>query len=87
MNELLVHYGVDWLAIGMSLYSVYMLGNKNRWGFILFAASNVLWIFLGLTWMSSIGMAVGNFAFMIINIRGFFRWHQEQEKENLPVES
>ena len=74
MNNLLEYYLLDWLGIFMSLVSVYMLGNKNKWGFIVFALSNVIWIYLGLIMMSSVGMAVGNFIFMVINIRGFIHW-------------
>jgi hypothetical protein len=59
-----------------------MLGNKNKWGFIVFAFSNVIWTFLGLAWMDSIGMAVGNFIFMVINIRGFVHWVKESDSEH-----
>ena len=74
MNNFLEYYLLDWLGIFMSLISVYMLGNKNKWGFIVFAISNVIWIYLGLMMMSSVGMAVGNFIFMVINIRGYIHW-------------
>lgn len=71
------YYFLDWIGIGLSLLSAYMLGNKNKWGFIVFAVSNVIWIFLGLTWMNSIGIAVGNFIFMLINIKGFVNWAKD----------
>ncbi len=79
MNNFLEYYLLDWLGIFMSLVSVYMLGNKNKWGFIIFALSNVIWIYLGLMMMSSVGMAVGNFIFMVINIRGFIHWGKMEE--------
>ena len=79
MNNFLEYYFLDWLGIFMSLVSVYMLGNKNKWGFIIFALSNVIWIYLGLMMMSSVGMAVGNFIFMVINIRGFIHWGKMEE--------
>ncbi|WP_226668837.1 hypothetical protein [Microbulbifer aggregans] len=82
MDSLFEYYLVDWIGIGLSLLSVYMLGNKNKWGFIVFAVSNVVWIFLGLAWMDSIGMAVGNFIFMLINIRGFTRWRMNSGAED-----
>ncbi|MFV8783027.1 hypothetical protein ACNKU7_11435 [Microbulbifer sp. SA54] len=74
MENLFEYYLVDWIGIGLSLLAAYMLGNKNKWGFIVFAISNLIWIFLGLAWMDSLGMAVGNFIFLIINIRGFIQW-------------
>ena len=74
MGNLFEYYLVDCIGMGLSLLSAYMLGNKNRWGFILFAVSNAIWIFLGLTWMASVGLAVGNVIFMVINLRGFLNW-------------
>ena len=84
MDNLFQYYLIDWLGMVLCLVSVYMLGNKNRWGFIVFAISNVIWIYLGLAMMSSIGMAAGNFVFMIINIRGFVRWVKLESGGSLP---
>ncbi len=74
MEEFFRYWGLDWLAMTLSLFSVYLLGNKNRVGFLVFAASNTTWIFLGLTWMTSLGIAVGNTVFLFMNIRGFVNW-------------
>jgi len=68
------YYGLDWLAVALSLLAVYLLGNHNRWGFATFAAANVLWIALGFTLISSYGIAVGNIIFLMMNTRGFIRW-------------
>ena len=74
MGDFLRYWGLDWLAMALSLFSVYLLGNKNRIGFLVFAAANSTWIFLGLTWMASLGIAVGNTIFLFMNIRGFVNW-------------
>lgn len=74
MENLLSHYGIDWLAMALSLYGAYLLGNKKEVGFIIFAISNVIWILLGLFFMSSYGMAIGNLAFCLINLRGYISW-------------
>lgn len=81
MSSLYQYYFVDWIGMALSLLSVYMLGNKQRSGFLLFAFSNLIFIFLGLTWMESIGMAVGNVVFMILNIRGYFSWVRNSESQ------
>ena len=81
MSSLYQYYFVDWIGMILSLVSVYMLGNKQRLGFLLFAFSNLIFIFLGLTWMESIGMAVGNVVFMILNIRGYVSWVANSESE------
>jgi hypothetical protein len=76
MENIFSHYGIDWLAMALSLYAAYLLGNKQKLGFIIFAISNVFWVLLGLFFMSSYGMAIGNFAFLLINVRGFIYWHK-----------
>ncbi|KGJ88989.1 hypothetical protein [Colwellia psychrerythraea] len=43
MENIFAHYGIDWLAISLSLYGAYLLGNKVKVGFIVFAISNVFW--------------------------------------------
>jgi len=78
MENILPHYGIDWIAMSMSLYAAYLLGQKKKFGFIIFAISNSLWIILGMFFMSSYGMAIGNFAFLLINVRGFINWHREE---------
>ncbi|OCB69766.1 nicotinamide mononucleotide transporter [Flavobacterium crassostreae] len=80
MANIFEYYLVDWLGISLSLLSVYLLGNKNKWGFIIFAISNVVWIFLGFVLMNSLGTAIGNAVFLVINIRGYINW------KNLPEE-
>ncbi|HEU4788090.1 MAG TPA: hypothetical protein VFS71_00225 [Flavobacterium sp.] len=74
MANIFEYYLVDWLGISLSLLAVYMLGNKNPWGFIIFALSNVVWIFLGFVLMNSLGTAIGNAVFLVINIRGYTTW-------------
>ncbi|WP_444897864.1 hypothetical protein ACJJI5_16180 [Microbulbifer sp. EKSA008] len=83
MENNLAHYGLDWLAISLSLYAAYLLGNKQKIGFIIFAISNVLWIILGIFFMSSYGMAIGNLAFFLINARGFNHWNTENVEKKV----
>jgi hypothetical protein len=81
VENLFAHYGVDWLAMALSLYGAYLLGNKQKLGFIIFAISNVFWVLLGLFFMSSYGMAIGNSLFFLINVRGFINWNRATLKE------
>lgn len=83
MDQLLVYCGVDWIAIALSLLAVYMLGNKNQYGFLVFAFSNIMWVFLGFSWMDSVGMAVGNIIFFIVNVRGYYSWVKESKQMEL----
>ena len=76
MENIFAHYAIDWLAISLSLYGAYLLGNKLKVGFVVFAISNVFWIVLWVFFMASYGMAVGNFAFLLLNIRGYNHWNK-----------
>lgn len=80
METLFEHYGIDWLAMAINLYAAYLLGNNRKFGFVLFAISNIFWILLGISTMSSYGMAIGNFVFFLINVRGYMKWHKASAK-------
>jgi len=79
MEIFLKYYTLDWLAMALSLLAVYLLGNKNKIGFISFSIANVLWIFLGFFLINSLGIAIGNLVFLIMNIRGFISWNKQIE--------
>lgn len=81
MEILFKYYGLDWLAMLMSLLAVYLLGNKNRFGFLSFVLANFTWLVLGVFWMQSYGIAIGNFVFLIMNMRGFFAWNIKTEQK------
>lgn len=74
------YYGLDWLAMALSLLAVWLIGNKNQWGFIVFICANLLWIVLGMTLLNSLGILLGNFFFLVTNIRGFVRWNRNASK-------
>ncbi|MFM9950641.1 MAG: PnuC protein [Saprospiraceae bacterium] len=81
MEIFLKYYTLDWLAMALSLLAVYLLGSKNKLGFISFSAANLLWIFLGFFLMNSLGIAIGNLVFLIMNIRGFISWNKKIESK------
>jgi nicotinamide riboside transporter PnuC len=67
------YYFLDWIAMAMSLLAMVMLGNRDRRGFALFAISNALWVVVGM-WAHSLAIALGNATFLVINLRGWWRW-------------
>lgn len=77
MASAFTYFGLDWLAMGLSLLAVYLLGNKNRWGFISFIVANFIWLYVGMFMMQSYGIALGNFVFLILNTRGLYEWNKE----------
>jgi nicotinamide riboside transporter PnuC len=74
MDILLKYNGLDWLAMASSLLSVYLMGNKNRIGFLSYMLANVLWIYLGTFKMQSFGISIGNIFFLLMNLRGYLKW-------------
>jgi hypothetical protein len=82
MDFILNYYGLDWLAMASSLLAVYLIGNKNRAGFVCYIVANILWIYLGIFKMESWGISIGNIFFFMMNFRGFIKW----KKQILPQE-
>jgi hypothetical protein len=76
MDLVLKYYAIDWVAMALSLYAVYLLGNKNKWGFVSFIISNTLWIVVGFM-MESYAVSAGNFVFLLMNSRGLMKWINE----------
>jgi len=75
--EIFNYYGLDWAAMLLSVLAVWMLGNKNKFGFIVFIIANATWIALGATLMESYGIVLGNVFFLITNSRGFINWNRQ----------
>jgi hypothetical protein len=82
MDVYLKYYGLDWLAMAASLLAVYLIGNKNRIGFISYILANALWIYLGVFKMQSFGISVGNVFFLMMNLRGFLKWKKDKNNTN-----
>ncbi len=77
MDAFFKYYGLDWVAMVSSLFAVYLIGNKNRVGFLSYIIANVLWIYLGVFKMQSLGITIGNFFFLIMNLVGFLKWKSQ----------
>jgi hypothetical protein len=76
MTELFKYYGLDWLAMILSVIAMILLGNKVKWGFVSFMFANVTWILLGLFLLNSYAIVIGNVIFLVTNTRGFIKWNQ-----------
>jgi uncharacterized membrane protein SpoIIM required for sporulation len=69
-------YGLDWLAMVLSLLALMLLGKRNRFGFVSFMVANVSWIAAGIL-LGNLAICIGNLAFMAYNLRGFIEWSRE----------
>ena len=73
MEILLRHWGVDWLAISLTLLSLYRLGNKKRDGFLFGIAANLAWGGFGVM-VLSIATVAASAVFLSLNARRWVRW-------------
>ena len=77
MEILFKYYGLDWLAMFMNLLAVVQLGNKVKWGFIIFVGANLTWIITATLLLHSYAIVFGNSIFLLTNIGGFMKWNNE----------
>jgi hypothetical protein len=42
------YFGLDWLAMFLTFIAIYLLGNKNKSGFLVMMAGNLCWAAIGL---------------------------------------
>ncbi len=77
METLFKYYGLDWLAMLMNLLAVLQLGNKVKWGFVIFIGANLTWIITAWVLLHSYAIVMGNFIFLVTNMRGFMKWKNQ----------
>ncbi|QDT64008.1 hypothetical protein V22_12380 [Calycomorphotria hydatis] len=77
--QLLEFYGFDWAAMFLCFAAMWLIGNRNPWGFVVFMLGNTAWTVFGL-FTGSIPVIVGNLGFVLINARGLHEWRKEQRR-------
>lgn len=73
------YYGVDWLGTACGLTGVYLLGNKNKLGFVLFMIASLSWMTFGIL-TDSIAMSIGSSVFFILHLRGWLSWNRNDRE-------
>jgi hypothetical protein len=74
MEEIIYqYYGIDIIAALITFTGIYLLGDKNRYGFIVTLIGNIIWLFFGVM-TSSIGILIANIGFALLNVRGYIKW-------------
>ncbi len=79
METFFKYYGLDWLAMLMNLLAVIQLGNKIKWGFVIFIGANLTWIITAWLLLHSYAIVFGNFFFLVTNMRGFIKWKKQDQ--------
>lgn len=73
MEIIIKYYGIDWMAMLMTFCSLYLLGKKNKYGFIFGLLANFFWLCFGILVLSA-GNILANVVFSILNIKGYLNW-------------
>ena len=66
---------LDWVGMALGLLALWMMGNRDRRGFVAFMISNAIWIGIG-WWIGSLAMVIGNAVILAVNLRGLARWKE-----------
>ena len=76
MENALQYYGVDWIGMGATFFSLYWLGDKHWYGFAIGAVAALCWAVFGFM-TNSIPATTANVVFFFLNIRGLVKWRRE----------
>ena len=76
--NLLQFYGIDWLATVCGLTGVFLLGNKNKYGFLVFMLASASWVTFGVI-TGSLAVILGSTTFLFLHLRGWLRWRREEK--------
>jgi hypothetical protein len=67
------YYGLDWIATGFSLASIYLIGDSRRLGFSLGMAGAVIWAGVNVFAYSIAGTLL-NVLLLGLFFRGYMKW-------------
>jgi len=78
--NLLQFYGIDWFATACGLAAVFLLGNKNKFGFLVFMMASLSWVTFGL-YVGSWAIVTGSSIFFVMHLRGFLKWRRDEHEQ------
>jgi len=76
MLNYMQYYGLDWIAMVITLFALLYIGNKNKIGFIIMMCGNTSWIVVGVK-AESMAMIIANVFFFLMNFRAIVKWSHE----------
>jgi len=76
MGTATAYFGLDYIAAATAIGGMYLLGNRNRAGFFLYALSSVAMLGLALL-ISSPPIFIANAIALAVTLRGFCKWRAE----------
>lgn len=73
LEAALQYYGFDWLGMCLMFTSLWWIGDKNKFGFIIGALGSLSWTIFGIL-SGSIPAIIGNALFVGVYMRGLYKW-------------
>ena len=73
---------MDWIASIFELFGLYIVGNKNRIGFVLNILAGISWITYVVVSKSTYGLLLVVVPALIINSRNYLKWRNEDVNKN-----
>lgn len=70
---------MDFIIAALELSGGWVVGNKNKIGFLLLMASNVGWVLWVLITKQTYGLLLVVIPAFVINIRNYIKWLKEQK--------
>jgi nicotinamide riboside transporter PnuC len=67
----------------LELAAVYLVGIKNKLGFITGILGNILWITFCVVTQSSFGLLIVCPVAFALNIKGYLRWSRDEKKQEV----
>ncbi len=67
------YYGIDWAAMILVIVGLWLLGRKQKVGFVVNVAGAVLWIVFNVM-VDSVAGVLANAILIFVNIQGWWRW-------------
>jgi nicotinamide riboside transporter PnuC len=72
------YFGIDWLATVCGLTGVYLIGSKNRYGFLIMMIASLSWMTVGFM-IQSLALMIGSAVFFGLHVRGWINWRKRPE--------
>lgn len=69
---------MHWIAGLIELFAKYMVGCKDKWGFIIHIVSSILWSYVALK-TEIYGLLIVTIPAMGMNLWNFWKWHNAKK--------
>ena len=67
---------MQFLAGLLELIGIVVVGNKNKWGFVIFIIGAIIWVYVAFT-APMYGLLIPVIPAIGLNIRNFIKWYRE----------